>query len=101
MESGSAAAGVERWQSMQDNRECPGCRFLDGLVFPAGEGPRPPLHAGCRCFRWEVSVAGADPVERIRLALEARANARRGDGLLAEARRLAAESRVGSGPAVL
>jgi SPP1 gp7 family putative phage head morphogenesis protein len=31
-----------------DTRTTPICRSNDGKVFPVGEGPRPPLHFGCR-----------------------------------------------------
>lgn len=31
-----------------DTRTTPQCRALDGKVFPINEGPRPPVHFGCR-----------------------------------------------------
>ena len=54
-----------RWATVEDERVCPECGPLDGLVWPADEGPRPPLHVNCRCARvhaftvWRVrQVAG-------------------------------------------
>lgn len=40
-----------RWQTAEDERVCPECAPLDGLVWPEGEGPAPPLHPSCRCQR--------------------------------------------------
>ena len=40
-----------RWATVEDERVCPECGPLDGLVWPAGEGPAPPLHVNCRCAR--------------------------------------------------
>ena len=40
-----------RWATVEDERVCPECGPLDGLVWPAGEGPVPPLHVNCRCAR--------------------------------------------------
>lgn len=39
--------GVE-WVSALDVRTTAQCRSLDGRRFPLREGPRPPLHPGCR-----------------------------------------------------
>jgi SPP1 gp7 family putative phage head morphogenesis protein len=39
--------GVE-WVSTLDSRTTSQCRSLDGEVFPVDEGPRPPIHFGCR-----------------------------------------------------
>ncbi|HET7036160.1 MAG TPA: hypothetical protein VFI42_10810 [Thermomicrobiaceae bacterium] len=33
---------------------CVVCRALDGTLFRANEGPRPPLHPHCRCYRRAV-----------------------------------------------
>lgn len=38
----------ERWISTLDSRTTSTCRSLDQKVFPFGEGPRPPVHLGCR-----------------------------------------------------
>lgn len=38
----------EQWISTLDSRTTEQCMSLDGLVFPVGEGPRPPIHIGCR-----------------------------------------------------
>ena len=40
-----------RWATVEDERVCPECGPLDGLVWPVGEGPAPPLHVNCRCAR--------------------------------------------------
>jgi hypothetical protein len=40
-----------RWTTVEDERVCPECGPLEGLVWPADEGPRPPLHVNCRCTR--------------------------------------------------
>lgn len=37
-----------RWVSTLDSRTTQQCRSLDGQKFKLGEGPRPPLHIGCR-----------------------------------------------------
>jgi len=37
-----------RWVSTLDARTTQQCRSLDGLVFPADSGPRPPIHVNCR-----------------------------------------------------
>lgn len=39
--------GVE-WVSTLDSRTTPQCRSLDGEIFPVDQGPRPPIHYGCR-----------------------------------------------------
>ena len=39
--------GVE-WSSTLDRSTSDVCRFYDGKIFPANEGPRPPAHVGCR-----------------------------------------------------
>jgi hypothetical protein len=41
----------ERWITAADERVCPECGPLDGLVWEAGSGPAPPLHVNCRCAR--------------------------------------------------
>ncbi len=40
-----------RWATREDERVCPECGPLDGLAWPADEGPSPPLHNNCRCAR--------------------------------------------------
>ena len=40
-----------RWATAEDERVCPECAPLDGLVWPDGEGSAPPLHPSCRCER--------------------------------------------------
>lgn len=40
-----------RWRTQADERVCPECGPLDGLVWEAGAGPAPPLHVNCRCVR--------------------------------------------------
>lgn len=51
---GFAAAAVTvwtRWQTAEDEGVCPECGPLDGLAWPDGDGPAPPLHNHCRCAR--------------------------------------------------
>jgi SPP1 gp7 family putative phage head morphogenesis protein len=38
-----------RWVATLDDRTCPICQPLDGEVYPADSGPRPPAHVNCRC----------------------------------------------------
>lgn len=38
----------ERWVATLDGRTSAICRARDGMVFPVGEGPRPPAHWNCR-----------------------------------------------------
>lgn len=38
------------WIATLDGRTCPRCAALHGRRFPVGSGPRPPLHASCRCM---------------------------------------------------
>lgn len=40
-----------RWRTAEDERVCPECAPLDGLVWPEGDGPAPPVHPSCRCDR--------------------------------------------------
>ena len=40
-----------RWATVEDERVCPECGPLDGLVWPVDAGPTPPLHVNCRCRR--------------------------------------------------
>jgi hypothetical protein len=40
-----------RWTTAADERTCPECAPLDGMVWPDGDGPAPPLHPSCRCAR--------------------------------------------------
>lgn len=40
-----------RWRTREDERVCPECGPLDGIAWPSGEGPEPPLHNSCRCER--------------------------------------------------
>lgn len=46
----------ERWQTGADERVCPECGPLQGVVWPAGEGAVPPLHVNCRCMRVHAFV---------------------------------------------
>jgi len=38
----------EEFAAILDSHTSVICRSLDGLTYPVGEGPRPPLHFGCR-----------------------------------------------------
>ena len=40
-----------RWETQEDERVCPECGPLDGLVWEEGAGVMPPLHVNCRCER--------------------------------------------------
>jgi hypothetical protein len=40
-----------RWVTREDERVCPECGPLDGLVWPEDNGPSTPLHNNCRCDR--------------------------------------------------
>jgi len=40
-----------RWATAVDERVCPECAPFDGLAWPEGDGPVPPLHPSCRCAR--------------------------------------------------
>jgi len=71
--------GVE-WVSTLDSRTTPQCRSLDGEIFPINEGPRPPIHYGCRSttapvlssrFDWlqkgaKRPAVGADGTKQVR-----------------------------------
>lgn len=37
-----------RFVATLDSRTTPSCAALDGKEFPVGDGPRPPIHFGCR-----------------------------------------------------
>jgi SPP1 gp7 family putative phage head morphogenesis protein len=56
------ATAWTRWRTAEDERVCPECGPLDGLAWPADDGPQPPLHRNCRCTRefayFEVGVRG-------------------------------------------
>jgi hypothetical protein len=40
-----------RWVTASDERTCPACAPLHGMIWREGEGPQPPLHGNCRCTR--------------------------------------------------
>lgn len=39
------------WQTAWDERLCPECAPLEGQIWEEGDGPTPPLHVNCRCWR--------------------------------------------------
>lgn len=83
---------IERWATDPNAEEtCFGCFFLDGAVFPAGEGPRPRLHEGCRRERvpvaWRSATAGLSPTGKIALWVGAKRNAAQGAAIREEAER--------------
>ncbi|MBA3008444.1 MAG: hypothetical protein FP810_18110 [Desulfocapsa sp.] len=41
----------EKWSAALDGKTCIVCAGRDGKIFPNGEGPTIPAHAGCRCAR--------------------------------------------------
>lgn len=77
---------VERWEVKQDGRVCAGCRFMANRLFLVGEGPRPPLHDGCRCWRATVDLSGLTGEALIALAATVARNGARGEDLVLEAR---------------
>ena len=52
-----------RWDTSADERVCPECGPLNGVVWEEGDGVAPPLHVNCRCLRvpafveWRVRPA--------------------------------------------
>jgi hypothetical protein len=44
----------QAWFTQRDERVCPECGPMHGQWFRRGEGPQPPLHTGCRCYRRDV-----------------------------------------------
>jgi hypothetical protein len=79
--------GLERWSVFPASEVCDGCRYLEGRVFFAFEGPHPALHPGCRCGRLPIETAGLSGVALIQLVLKARANGRQARFLEEEAKR--------------
>jgi len=47
----------QEWVSVLDNSTTPVCASRDGIVYPVGEGPRPPAHFRCR----SVMASKVDP----------------------------------------
>lgn len=47
---------LSRWLTAGDERTCPVCAPLHGLIFRNDEGPHPPLHRSCRCRRAHAGV---------------------------------------------
>ena len=83
----SPQSPIERWHASVDGRVCAGCRYLEDRVFFAGQGPRPPLHPGCRCVRRGVDTAGIHGAALISLVLTASRNGANAEALLLEATR--------------
>jgi len=82
---GAALSGIERWEAADDGRVCAGCEFLGGRVWFTPEGPRPPLHSGCRCQRRWVDVDALHGLALMRVIVAAFRNGRQAESLLAEA----------------
>lgn len=59
-EANGKVVGKEVWRAMLDNRTCPVCAALDGTVFRVGDGPTPPMHPRCRCWRDPVLKPAAE-----------------------------------------
>lgn len=68
----SGLVGENRWMTARDDKVCPWCGPLDGMVVPLGENgfttvegdigvTGPPLHVGCRC--WLQPVVSLDKLE--------------------------------------
>jgi len=81
----AALTGIERWEAADDGRVCAGCEFLEGRVWFSVEGPRPPLHSGCRCVRRWVDVDALHGLALMRVIVAAFRNGRQAESLLAEA----------------
>jgi hypothetical protein len=81
----AALTGIERWEAADDGRVCAGCEHLEGLVWFSVEGPRPPLHPGCRCVRQWVDVDALHGAALTRVLVAAFRNGRHAEALLAEA----------------
>lgn len=62
----------ELYVATLDGRTTAICRSLDGEIFALGEGPRPPLHFGCRSLRVPVIDAEVIGQRPARPATEAR-----------------------------
>lgn len=43
----------EQWHTQEDERVCPICGPRDLVEYRQGEGPQPPAHQNCRCWRAE------------------------------------------------
>jgi hypothetical protein len=82
----AALTGIERWGASDDGRVCAGCRYLEGRVWFSAEGPRPPLHDGCRCVRRRVDVEALHGAALMRVIVEAFRNGGNADALAADAR---------------
>jgi hypothetical protein len=82
----AALTGIERWEAADDGRVCAGCRYLEGRVWFTAEGPRPPLHNGCRCVRRRVDVEALHGMALTRVIVMAFRNGGNAEALLAEAR---------------
>lgn len=58
--SGGGSRPCLRWQvwevyhTQHDERVCPVCGPHNGKRYQQGQGPIPPLHLNCRCWREEV-----------------------------------------------
>lgn len=50
-QANSDIAGRVRYTATLDSRTTPICRALDGKLFDAGKGPKPPVHMNCRSRR--------------------------------------------------
>jgi hypothetical protein len=41
----------EQWETNIEASTCDECAGLNGQLFRQGEGPQPPLHPNCHCYR--------------------------------------------------
>lgn len=71
---------IPRESSHAGGPPCDECAPLGGTVWPAGQGPQPPLHPNCRCWRIPIETVGMTPAELIRMGIEAATNAGRYGG---------------------
>lgn len=65
----------EEYVAVLDGRTTPFCKATDGKLFKPGEGPRPPVHIGCRSTRvmyisQDVGVRPSKPVTQRLLVKE-------------------------------
>ena len=81
----AALTGLEQWGASDDGRVCAGCRYLEGRIWFSTEGPRPPLHNGCRCVRRRLDADALHGAALMRIIVEAFRNGRQARALLDEA----------------
>ncbi len=80
---------LETWQLSYSDATCHGCIYLSNVgPFHAGQGPYPPLHEHCACFRVAVVSRGMSVDAFAALKAEADRNGNRAGRILERARNL-------------